>query len=316
MIRKWGTTLIAGFALGVLALGPAAAEYPEKPINVVIPAGPGSATDTNARLVLNAIAEKQSLGQPAVVINVNGGPIAATRVKDAAPDGYEILVYHIGLMGTKAVGKLDFGVEAFEPIAQTGSTNFIVVVAEEGPYADFQALVDAARAAPGEINEANSIGGASHIATLQLAAAAEFQPRVVHVGDGPTRLQSVLGGHSAYTVVSPQEYKGFSGTGIKAVAVMGPERSPDLPDVPSTAELGYPTEISVDTWWFAPKDTPAEVVDKLAGAIEEAMNDEALQDSYRKQGVAPTFLRGEELAKRLATVDALVAPMGAALGGN
>jgi tripartite-type tricarboxylate transporter receptor subunit TctC len=316
MIRKLSGLALAGLAAGLLALTPAAAEYPEKPINVVIPAGPGSATDTNTRLVLNEIAEQKSLGQPTVVINVNGGPIAATRVKDAAPDGYEILVYHIGLMGTKAVGKLDFGVEAFKPIAQTGSTNFIVVVAENGPYADFKALVEAAKAKPGELNEANSIGGAVHIATLQLASAAGYQARVVQVGDGPTRLQSVLGGHSAYTVVSPQEYKGFSGTGIKAVAVMGPERNPQLPDVPSTAELGVATEISVDTWWFAPKDTPDEVVDKLADAIEGAMNDEGLKEAYANQGVAPTFLRGEELANRLTTVDELVSPMGPALAGK
>lgn len=307
--------LIAGVLFGTLLTMPVMAQYPDKPINIVIPAGPGSATDTNARLVLNKIEEQGSLGQPTVVINVNGGPLAATRVRGAAADGHELLVYHIGLLGTKAVGKIDFGIEAFEPIAQTGTTPFILVAAEDGPYGDLQSLVDAARAAPSEITEANSVGGASHIATLAFAQSADYEPRVVHVGDGPTRLQSVLGGHSAYTVVSPQEYKGFSGTGINALAIIGPERSADWPDVPSTGELGYPVDISVDTWWFAPSGTPTEIVEKLADAIDSAMADPALQASYLAQGVAPTFLRGTELVDRLNAVSAVVEPMGPALGG-
>ncbi|MEJ1159162.1 Bug family tripartite tricarboxylate transporter substrate binding protein [Prosthecomicrobium sp. N25] len=309
----------AGIAAGlVLALSgaPARADFPEKPIQVIVPAGPGSATDTVARLVLNKIAEQKTLGQPTVVINVNGGPIAATRVKDAAPDGHEILVYHIGLLGTKAVGKLAFGAEAFEAVAQTGSTRFLVAVAEKGPYADFKALLAAAKAKPNEITEANSIGGASHIATLLLAQKAGYQPRVVQVGDGPKRLQSVLGGHSAYTVVSPQEYKGFQGSGIKAVALIGPAANPEWPDAPATKALGYEVDVSVDTWWFAPKGTPKAVVDKLAGAIEKAMQDPGLKDALAKQGVADEFMRGEPLAKRIAAIDAAVQPLGKDLGGQ
>ena len=131
--------LAAGLAFGLaLAAGPALAEFPEKPIQVIVPAGPGSATDTVTRLVLNKIAEQKSLGQPTVVINVNGGPIAATRVKDATPDGHEIMVYHIGLIGTKAVGKLPFGAEAFEAVAQTGSTRFLVEVVAKAGSLGFQ----------------------------------------------------------------------------------------------------------------------------------------------------------------------------------
>jgi tripartite-type tricarboxylate transporter receptor subunit TctC len=306
------------FALAAAALavaGPAAAQFPEKPIQVIVPAGPGSATDTVTRLVLNKIGEQKSLGQPTVVVNVNGGPIAATRVKDAAADGHEILVYHLGLLGTKAVGKLPFGAEAYEPIAQTGSTRFIVTVAENGPYKTFEDLVDAAKAKPNEITEANSIGGASHIATLVLAQKAGYRPRIVQVGDGPKRLQSVLGGHSAYTVVSPQEYKGFQGSGIKALAVIGPARAADMPDVPSTKELGFDVDVSVDTWWFAPKSTPKPVVQKLANAIEGAMQDSGLKDAFAKQGVAADFLKGDALAQRINSIDAAVQPLGKELGG-
>jgi tripartite-type tricarboxylate transporter receptor subunit TctC len=302
-------------AAAIAAAVPAAAQYPEKPIQVIVPAGPGSATDTIARLVLNKIGEQKSLGQPTIVVNVNAGPIAATRVKDAAADGHEILVYHLGLLGTKAVGKLPFGAEAFEPIAQTGSTRFMVAVAEGGPYKTFKDLVEAAKAKPNEITEANSIGGASHIATLVLAQKAGYRPRVVQVGDGPKRLQSVLGGHSAYTVVSPQEYKGFQGAGIKAIAIIGPARSADLPDVPSTKELGFDVDVAVETWWFAPKGTPKAAVQKFADGIEKAMQDAGLKDALAKQGVAQEFLKGEALAQRINAIDAEVQPLGKELGG-
>jgi tripartite-type tricarboxylate transporter receptor subunit TctC len=311
------TTLWAAIGLAMASIAPAAAaQFPEKPIQVIVPAGPGSATDTVTRLVLNKIAEQKTLGQPTVVVNVNGGPIAASRVKDAAPDGHEIMVYHIGLLSTKAVGKLAFGAEAFEPIAQTGSTQFLVAVAEGGPYKDFKALVDAARAKPNTITEGNVIGGASHIATLSLAQKAGYQARIVQVGDGPKRLQSVLGGHTAYTVVSPQEYKGFQGSGIRAIAVIGASRNPEWPDAPSTKELGYDINVSVDTWWFAPKGTPKAAVDKLADAIEKAMADPGLKDALAKQGVAQTMLRGEAGARHIAAVDATVQPLGPALGGQ
>lgn len=314
MIRTLGAAIIA--ALGIAAGGAAQAEYPEKPIQIVVPAGPGSATDTLTRLVLNEIEAMGTLGQPAVVINVQGGPVAATRVKDAPADGYELLVYHIGLFGSKAAGTIDFGAEVYEPLAQTGRTSFLVVVAENGPYADLNALVEAAKAAPGTLQEANAIGGAVHVATLQLAEAAGYEARVVQVGDGPSRLQSVLGAHTAYTVVSPQEYKGFSGAGIKAVAVLGSERIDEWPDVPTTHELGYATEISVDTWWFAPKGIPEDVRAKLVGAIGQAMEQPSLQEAFLAQGVSPVFLSGADLDERLATVGGVVERMADKLTGN
>lgn len=308
---------ISVFALLLGLAGIARAEFPVKPIEVIVPAGPGSATDTVTRLVLNKVAEQKTFAQPTVVVNVTaGGPLAATRVKDATPDGHTILVYHVGLLGLAALGKLPFGAEAFAPIAQTGSSRFLLVAAETGPYPDAKALVEAGRAKPGTLLEANSIGGASHIATLLLAQAAGYKARVVQVGDGPKRLQSVLGGHSAYTVVSPAEYDGFSGTGIKALAVLGQDRGAKYPDVPSTKELGWPVDFSVDTWWFAPKDTPPAVVRQLSDAIAKAMADPGLQKALRDQGVEPALLTGDAAGQRIAAVDASVKPLAAALEGK
>ena len=106
METRWAA-LAAALALGTALASTARAEFPEKPIEVLVPAGPGSATDTNTRLVVNKIAEQGTLPQPMVVVNVTGGgPLAANRTKDATPDGHTIMVYHVGLLGLHAVGKL------------------------------------------------------------------------------------------------------------------------------------------------------------------------------------------------------------------
>jgi len=311
------TAVLAAVAV-VLGAGAGAAraqDFPSKPIQVVVPAGPGSATDTVVRLILNKIDAQKTLGRPFVVVNVNGGPIAATRVKDATPDGHELLVYHAGMLGLKAVGKLPFGAEAFETLAQTGATRFLVLTAAQGPYKDLRTLVDAAKARPNQIQEANSIGGAVHIATMLLAKDAGYQARIVNVGDGPKRLASVLGGHTAYTVASPAEYLGFQGAGIQAVAIVGPERNPLWPNVPSTRELGFQVDFSVDTWWFAPKATPAATTRRLTAALAQAMGDAGLREALAKQGVDPVFLDAAAAKARVEAVDAAVQPLGPALGG-
>lgn len=309
-------SIVSVFAVALALAAPAAAQnFPSKPIQVVVPAGPGSATDTVARLVLKKIEEQGAFSRPFVVINNSAGPVAATRVKEAAPDGHELLVYHLGLPGLKAVGRLPFGVEAFEPLGQTGSTRFLVVAATEGPYKDLRSLIAAAKAKPGEITEANSIGGAVHIAALSLANDAGFKARVVNVGDGPKRLASVLGGHTGYTFVSPQEYLGFQGKGVQAIAVVGADRSRLWPDVPTTKELGLATDISVDTWWFAPKGTPADIVKRLSDAIGKAMTDDSLKEALAKQGVDAVHLDAGRAKARVEQIDRIVQPLGPALGG-
>jgi tripartite-type tricarboxylate transporter receptor subunit TctC len=311
------TRFLSSLALAVALATPQAVSaqtYPTKPIQVVVPAGPGSATDTVTRLILKKMEEQGSFSRPFVVVNTVG-PLAATRVKDAAADGHELLVYHLGLPGLRAVGRLPFGVEAFEVLAQTGSTRFLVVARAEGPYKDLRSLVAAAKARPGEITEANSIGGAVHIAALSLAEEAGFKARIVNVGDGPKRLASVLGGHTAYTLVSPQEYLGFQGKGVKALAVVGAERSRIWTDVPTTRELGLATDISVDVWWFAPKGTPAAIVNRLSDAIGKAMADPGLKDALDKQGVDAVHLDAAGAKARVQQIDRIVQPMGPALGG-
>jgi putative tricarboxylic transport membrane protein len=309
--------LVAG-ALGAALAFPAAAEYPERPIRVVVPYGAGGSTDIVARTIVNKINEQNTLGQPMAVLNVAGGagPVGFHRVKDADPDGYEIMVTHLGVLVSAAVGTTPFGAEAFVPIAQTGSVRFVSAVSSDSPYQDFESFVAAAKAAPGEIPEANAIGGAIHMASLALADAAGYQLRIVQVGGGADRITSILGGHTVHTLFTVAEFKNFRESGLRGLVFLAPERHPDLPDLPAAGELGYDVDISVDTWWFAPLGTPDEVVAKLASAFEAALADPALVASLTEQGVDANILTGDALSARIEALAAQVQEAATALQGG
>lgn len=300
LTRTLKAAAIAAGAAALVAAGPALA-FPDKPVRVIVPYGAGGSTDIVVRTIVEKVNEIGGLGQPLVVVNVTGagGPVGFTRAKDAEPDGHEILATHIGLIVSKAVGTTPFGAEAFEPIAQTGSVRFVSAVAADSPYGSFEEFVAAAKEKPGTVPEANSIGGAIHLASLGLADGAGYETRIVQVGGGAERIKSILGHITEHTLFTVSEYGNFKDSGVKALAFLGPERHPDLPDVPSTAELGAGEGISVDTWWFAPKGTPQDRVDALAEALGAAMADEDLAANLEAKGISPNFLAGDELAARI-----------------
>lgn len=303
---------------GVTATAALAADYPERPVRVIVPYGAGGSTDIVVRTIVNKVNEMDVLGQPLAVVNVTGagGPVGFFRAKDAEPDGYEILATHLGLLTSRAVGTTPFGAEAFEPIAQSGSTRFVFAVRDDAPYQTFDEFVAAAKAEPGALPEANSIGGALHFASVVLSDAAGYEPRIVQVGGGAQRIKSILGGTTNHTLFTVAEYGSFKDSGIRALAYLAPERSDTVGDVPATGEMGLGDGVSVDTWWFAPEGTPQEAIDKLAEAIGAAMADPELQASLREKGVDPTFASGEELAAHIAELADVAMSAAPALKGE
>lgn len=308
----------AGVALAAVSFTANAEGYPERPVRVIVPYGAGGSTDIVVRTIVNKINELELLDQPLTILNVTGagGPVGFFRAKDAKPDGYEILATHLGLLTSKAVETTPFGAEAFEPIAQSGSTRFVFAVRNDAPYETFADFVAAAKSKPGDLPEANSIGGAIHFASIVLSKAAGYEPRIVQVGGGAERIKSVLGGTTNHTFFTVAEYNGFKESGIRGLAYLAEERSESLPDIPATGELGYGNGISVDTWWLAPEGTPEEAMEKLSNAIETAMNDDSLQADLRAKGVAPTFSDGKALSGHIAELSKAATSAADALKGN
>ena len=266
--------------LSLIAFSPAfsnaeTSPFPTKPVKVIVPFAPGGMTDTIARMFQRAINEKKYLPQNLAVVNVPGpgGTVGSRQVKDSEPDGYSILIMHMGVLAAKRIGLVSFGLEVFTPIAQTGTACTIVTVPNNSPHKTFDDLLKAARAKPGEIIEGTNIGATAHMASLVMAEVTGTKFRYVQVGGSAKRLTSLLGGHSDMAVLLSADYATFNQSGIRALALLAPERNPAFPEVPTAKELGHDVTFCIGNWWFAPKGTPQARIDVLANALEKAMKE-------------------------------------------
>jgi tripartite-type tricarboxylate transporter receptor subunit TctC len=264
----------------VLAGGVAAQEFPSRAVELMVAFPAGGSTDVGARIVA-AIAEKQ-LGQPMIVVNKGGagGQVGWTDMARRKPDGY--FIGYINLPATNTVildpeRKAIFGPDAFVPIINQVLDPGIVWVRADSPYKSLKDLVEAAKKSPNTIRTATTgILSDDHLAILMLEEAAPGAIfRIVHLEGGAAQLKEVMGGNVdvAFDNVGSIAPRVRSGE-LRALAVLDPERSKFVPDVPTSKELGYPTVISNSTRGIAgPKGIPAPVVAKLADVLKKAMED-------------------------------------------
>ncbi len=250
------------------------AQYPDKPIKVVVAWPPGSPTDSVARLVSDRLAQR--LGQPITVENRPGanGTIGTTYVAKAAPDGYTLI---FATADTHSINPLVYkslsydAVKGFEPISLVGTVNFVLISRPDFPYADLQALVAAAKQQPGKISFATwGTGSTAHVALALLEQAAGVQ--LLHVpfqGSAPA-LNALLGSQVDVMVTGgPQTADTNRKAGkIKILGVSGAQRLAALPDVRTFAEQGLP-DAQAGSWYgfMAPAGLPPAIRDRLAGEI-------------------------------------------------
>jgi tripartite-type tricarboxylate transporter receptor subunit TctC len=279
----------------LLALAPAAAEaetYPDRTITIVVPFSAGGPTDTVTRLVGEAMSK--DLSQQIIVENVTGagGTLGAARVAKAEPDGYTLLLYHIG-MATSATlyRKLPFNaLEDFEYIGLVTDVPMVVVGKKDLPPNDLKGLIDYVKANKDTITYANAgIGAASHLCGMlfmsQIGTAVTTVP---YKGTGPA-LTDLIGGQVDFmcdqTTNTTNQIKAGE---IKAYATTTKERLPNLPDIPTAAEAGLPgLEVTVWHGLYAPKGTPKEIVDRLSQSLKKALKDEIVVQRFAELGTAP-----------------------------
>src|SRR5215831_16351895 len=268
--------LLAGCTLHAVAPANAQA-YPTRLIKVVVPFPPGGPTDGMARIISDRLGAV--LGQPIVVENRGGagGGIGGKFVAEAEPDGYTILMSPGGAFTTGAVVNPRIGYDpakAFAPVAQLIETPIIVTVVPDLPVKSMADVVAYARANPGKLKwGSQGYGTAPHL-LIELFKL-ENNVNVVHVpyrGTGPM-LNGILGGEvqivaDPSTTVLPHIQAGK----LRAIAIGGEARIPQLPDVPSVVEAGLPYMVS--PFWLAvtaPSATPRAIIDKLNAAFREAL---------------------------------------------
>ncbi len=287
----------------------AGSPYPNQPIQVVVPYAAGGGSDTFVRILSRGIVDEKRLPVPLVIINQDGGigTIGSREVKDSDPDGYKILCHHNAIITAKLVGTVDYGPEAFEPIAMTGEMSMVILVRADSPYQTVADLLRDAKDHPQDIRFAANKGAPAYFATLQLEKTLPgAELRIVSSGGGADRYAKILGGHLDAGIFSLSEYLDFRrGNGtppdqdVRAIALLGLERHESIPEVPTATEMGSPVLLSNANYWWAPKGTPSDVVDYLADLLKATMEDETVRAELQRIRVDPSYDRGESLQQRV-----------------
>ncbi len=278
-------------AVGFLALlsSPAFAQYPNKPITVIVPFAAGGPTDVVTRLVGDHMS--RTLGQTLVVENVGGGggTIGMTRAAQAQPDGYTIAV---GNMGTQSAAPALYPNLKYDPaksFAQVGIVNYTpqaIVAKKDTAAKNLKELLDYLKANSSKLTYGHAgVGSISHVSGLVFNSKFGFSPTLVpYRGTGPA-LQDLVAGQIDYMVdqslnVIPQIKAGT----VKAYAVAAPARLESIPDIPTTTESGVDFIFSAWNAMVAPKDTPNDIVAKLADALSKALDDPNVKARYVELG--------------------------------
>jgi tripartite-type tricarboxylate transporter receptor subunit TctC len=269
---------IAAFAFCAAPLNLNAQGHPSRPITVVVPFPAGGPSDVVARIVTEQMGA--SLGQSMVIENVGGagGTIGSARVAAAQPDGYTLLAGSMGSHVSAPVLTPNVKYDSerdFAPIGFTAHAPAVVVARKDFPAKDLREFVDYLKKNGDGVKQAHGgIGSSSHMACLLFDAKAGVKPSLVaYRGTGPA-MNDLIGGHVDFfceqaVSVAPQILAGT----IKAYGVSARERLAILPNVPTAKEVGIDYEMSIWAGMFAPKGTPKDIVDKLAHALDQALDD-------------------------------------------
>jgi tripartite-type tricarboxylate transporter receptor subunit TctC len=272
-------------------MGPARADYPERPVTLVVGFPPGGPSDVLARIIAKKFGEL--LGQPFVVDNRPGagGNVAGELVAHAEPDGYTLLMGNNSILATNAslYAKIDFDPDKdFAPISLIGTQANILVVNPNVPAHTMAELIDLARANPGKLNFASSgYGAAAHLAGELFKTMAHID--IVHVpykGAG-SALQDVISGQDQMMFATAASVVGLiKGEQVRPLAVTTLRRTAILPDVPTVDELGI-KGFEATTWHglVAPAGTPKDIIATLNRATIAALNDAEVRQALGALGV-------------------------------
>ncbi len=268
-----------------------AAEYPTRPVNMVVPFAAGGPTDAVARSLGEAM--REPLGQTVVVENKGGagGSIGTSLVARAKPDGYSILLMHIGFSTAPSLYKNPGydPLKSFQPIGLVVDVPMTIIARSDFPANTIQELVDYLKANPDKVSMANAgIGAASHLCGTMLLNALDIDLLTVPYSGTAPAMNDLLGKQvdimCDQTTNTTQHIK--AGT-VKAYAVTSKQRVPTLPDLPTMQESGF-KDFEVGIWhgMWAPKDTPKEITDKLVNALQVGMADETFKKRMAGLGAA------------------------------
>ena len=291
--------LVAALAFALPLAAAAQSGYPSKPVRVIVPFAAGSTTDIIARAISDKMA--QSLGQPVVVENRGGasGTIGQAVVAQAAPDGYTIMIHSSShTVSPHTFAKLPFDTLAdLVPVTPISSTPNVLVISPAKNIKTLQELLAYARANPGKVNFASAgQGSATHLNAEKFKLAAKIEATNIPFKGSAEAVTEVMSGRVDYYFSPIAPVIGQIRTGqLVPLAVGSPRRAAALPNVPTTAEAGVPgSEFNFWIGMFAPKGTPAPIVNRLQEEVVKALNTPEVKERFLALGADAWTLKPAE----------------------
>lgn len=304
--------LTAG-ALAVAASPLVAAEYPSKPVQIVVPFGAGDALDSSARAIADRL--KGSMGVPVIVKNIPGagGAKGTAEANKAKRDGYTLLMGSTGALTARPlISDPGYRTEDFVPVAQLVETPVALAVAADSPYQSIDDLVAAAKSPDSSIKYATPGPGSTQHINMEIFAR-DNGLNLTHIGGkgGKGAVTKTLSGEVDFAFVGASVYTSLAKAGkLRILGVAAQDPVSYLPDGPTFASQGYDFHVAVWFGLLTHSDVPAEVLEKLRAEVEAVADTDETRALYRKLNLTEAFLDGPAFQ---AQIDANVAKHGAVL---
>jgi tripartite-type tricarboxylate transporter receptor subunit TctC len=296
--RGWGllTALIAVF----LIVPAWAADFPTRPVNLVVGFAAGGETDIVVRAMNDKLGEK--LGQPAVVLNKagSGGLVGAEFVAKSKPDGYNLLTLSLShILRQAADSQMPVNVlKDFEPICRYVTQPLVVVVKGDSPYKTIEELIEFGRKNPGKLSFGSpGVGSLGHFSGEYFKATTKITYKHVPFQGSAPLTTALMGGHIDFLITALPAVVGKLASGeLKAVATFEGGRLEKIKDVPTLKEKGFP-DLVLHGWfgYVAPAGTPTEVLERLGKAMQETIKDPAIVAAVRKMDFNEAYLGPNDL---------------------
>jgi tripartite-type tricarboxylate transporter receptor subunit TctC len=303
-IKHWMIALCCTVAL-LPSAASAQGSFPDKPIRLIVPQAPGSATDTLGRLVASEMGA--ALGQTIVVENKPGAAftIGLDIVAKAPPDGYTLAVGPIGALAISPnmIARIPYSIEKdFQPVGMISRGHLLVAVAPQSGINSIRELIAEAKKNPGKLTNASSATGSpGHVGAELFKYMAGIEAVHVPYRGGVAATTDLIAGRVTFMFESLNSISPHAKSGaVRALAVSGDRRSPAFPDVPTVAEAGVPG-YSAPTWSgvIAPARLPKPVLDKLNAALNKAVRSPLFLERFGSIGDEPAGGTPEEFAETI-----------------
>ena len=303
-MKKIFGVLASAAVLMTAHAGIARAEFPERPVKMIVPWAAGGDTDNIFRPF--AAEFQKHLGQPVAIANVGGasGTTGAKEARGSAPDGYTVFAVHDFIHLTFYLGLGDVKYTDFEPICLVAATPSVLTASAKTPWKNWAEFFEDAKKRPGQITVGATLGSTSHIFPALIEKSAGIKLKYVTYDGLAPRMNALLGGHIDLTD-SNLTQKGKVEAGLlRFLAIASEQRNPEMPDVPTLIELGHKIVYEVVRGILVPKGTPAPVKAKLEDSCSKATKEASFAQAMKLQGTRVAFMNQKDYGAFLDKIDA------------